>query len=59
MFCPKCGTKALDGAKFCQKCGAKLILDSDGVQPSAGIPTYVVEPQQASTMERPITEDAQ
>lgn len=58
MFCPKCGTKALDGAKFCQKCGAKLILDSDGVQPSAGIPTYVVEPQQASTMERPITEDA-
>ncbi len=24
MFCPKCGTKALDGAEFCQKCGAKL-----------------------------------
>ena len=27
MFCPKCGTKALDDAEFCQKCGAKLIAD--------------------------------
>ena len=59
MFCPKCGTKALDGAEFCQKCGAKLILDSDGVQPSAGIPTYVAEPQQTSVAERPITENTQ
>lgn len=59
MFCPKCGTKALDGAEFCQKCGAKLILDSDSVQPSAGISTPVVEPPQASSVEKPITEDAQ
>ena len=28
MFCPKCGTKALDGAGFCQKCGTKLIADA-------------------------------
>ena len=28
MFCPKCGTKALDGAEFCQKCGARLPADS-------------------------------
>lgn len=32
MFCPKCGTKALDGATFCQKCGAKLITDSAAQQ---------------------------
>lgn len=24
-YCPKCGTKTLEGAEFCQKCGAKLI----------------------------------
>lgn len=24
MFCPKCGTKNADGAKFCQKCGQPL-----------------------------------
>lgn len=33
MFCPKCGSKALDGATFCQKCGANLIVD-DTVQHS-------------------------
>lgn len=27
MFCPKCGTKAIEGADFCQKCGARLIKD--------------------------------
>lgn len=35
MFCPKCGTKAIDGAAFCQKCGAKLILDTPATQPVA------------------------
>lgn len=34
MFCPKCGTKALDGATFCQKCGAKLTA-GDTVQQAA------------------------
>ena len=24
MFCPKCGTKNVDGAKFCTGCGAPL-----------------------------------
>lgn len=33
MFCPKCGTKALDGALFCQKCGAKLIVDEPAAKP--------------------------
>lgn len=35
MFCPKCGTKALEGARFCQKCGAKLILDEPAAQSAA------------------------
>lgn len=43
MFCPKCGTKALDGATFCQKCGAKLIA-GDTVQ-QAAIPTPVRQTQ--------------
>lgn len=29
MFCPKCGTKAIEGADFCQKCGFKLIKDQE------------------------------
>ncbi len=34
MFCPNCGTKALDNAEFCQSCGAKLIGDAvDRKQP--------------------------
>lgn len=36
MFCPKCGTKSIDGSKFCSKCGTKLIVDTntkkEGVQ---------------------------
>lgn len=24
MFCPKCGSENLEGAKFCSKCGAEL-----------------------------------
>ena len=24
MFCPKCGTQAIDGTKFCRSCGADL-----------------------------------
>jgi zinc ribbon protein len=26
MFCPKCATKNLDGAKFCRSCGANVSL---------------------------------
>lgn len=29
MFCPKCGTKAIEGADFCQKCGTKLVKDHE------------------------------
>ena len=25
MFCPKCGTKNEDTARFCMKCGAQLV----------------------------------
>lgn len=32
MYCPKCGTKALDGAGFCQNCGIKLNADTPAVQ---------------------------
>jgi len=44
MFCPKCGTQALDGAGFCQKCGAKLIADAspeNPVQPEGKTPETV------------------
>jgi len=39
MFCPKCGTKAIEGADFCQKCGAKLIKDAPITQVSAAPPS--------------------
>ncbi len=29
MFCPNCGTKALDNAEFCQQCGAKLLAGAE------------------------------
>ncbi len=38
MFCPKCGTKALDDAEFCQKCGAKLIADTPVGQSASAHP---------------------
>lgn len=34
MFCPKCGSQAIDGAGFCQKCGAKLNVDDTAPQPA-------------------------
>ena len=43
MFCPKCGTKNVDGAKFCQKCGQPLTQSSaTGTQP---IPSTNPAPQ--------------
>lgn len=38
MFCPKCGTKSLDGATFCQECGAKLIVNDAEQQVAASTP---------------------
>ena len=43
MFCPKCGTKALDGAGFCQKCGTKLIADASA-QPATPNPANPTQP---------------
>jgi len=43
MFCPKCGTKALDGAGFCQKCGTKLIADASA-QPATPNPVSPTQP---------------
>lgn len=48
MFCQKCGTKALDGARFCQKCGAKLIVDDSAAQPAVESPVNSTN-QSAST----------
>lgn len=44
MFCPKCGSKALDGATFCQKCGAKLIVDDTVQQTDISTPTQQTQP---------------
>lgn len=36
MFCPECGTRNADGAKFCTECGTRLVTDQpNGPQPSA------------------------
>ena len=32
MFCPNCGTKALENAKFCMECGAKLPTQNTSTQ---------------------------
>lgn len=37
MFCPKCGTKVIEGAAFCQKCGEKLNFN-DTTQPAVDSP---------------------
>lgn len=44
MFCPKCGTQALDGATFCQKCGAKLIVGDTEQQAVASTPVRQTQP---------------
>lgn len=45
MFCPKCGTKALDGATFCQKCGAKLIVNDATQQAATSTPVQPTQSQ--------------
>lgn len=36
MFCPECGTRNADGAKFCTECGTRLVTDQPNEsQPSA------------------------
>ena len=41
MFCPKCGTKVLDGAEFCQKCGTKIVYEGTA---SKAQDTHTAEP---------------
>lgn len=53
MFCPKCGTKALDGAGFCQKCGAKLIVDDSAAHPAVESPANSTNPSASAPKEAP------
>lgn len=53
MFCPKCGTKALDGAGFCQKCGAKLTAN-DVTQKAPGTPIQQVPQTQSQPGSAPV-----
>jgi zinc-ribbon domain len=32
MYCPKCGSKAIDGQRFCKACGTNLELVSDALE---------------------------
>lgn len=48
MFCPKCGTKTVDGAKYCQTCGMNLAEDISAPPPS---PEPVSPPAAAPTPE--------
>lgn len=49
MYCPKCGTKVDDGARFCPKCGASLNTSVTGVTPSAGNKPLRMESTQKSS----------
>jgi len=41
MFCPKCGTENLEGAKFCSKCGAELGVSAKPSETSVGLSANV------------------
>lgn len=47
MFCRKCGTKNVDGAKFCINCGAELASPQPTPQPGAPVPPQATVPQAA------------
>ena len=64
MFCPTCGTKSADGAKFCPGCGGALGNGNVGVQavpmqqainaaPQQPVGQYRGEPQQVYTQGAP------
>lgn len=38
MFCPKCGTQAVDGTKFCRSCGADLEVVSAALTGKLALP---------------------
>jgi len=37
MFCPECGTKNEDGAKFCENCGTRLTVEENIAQTQATV----------------------
>ena len=49
MFCPKCGTKNADEAKFCVECGATLpsLPRASAAAPQAAVPQAAGTPQPA------------
>lgn len=48
MFCPECGTRNADGAKFCIECGTRLVTD----QPNEPQPSASPEPQPSAAPEK-------
>lgn len=48
MFCPECGTRNADGAKFCTECGTRLVTD----QPNGPQPSAAPEPQPSAAPEK-------
>lgn len=48
MFCPECGTRNADGAKFCTECGTRLVTD----QPNEPQPSAAPEPQPSAAPEK-------
>ena len=47
MFCMKCGTEVIEGAKFCPKCGAAIQQPQPQSTPSAGEETVTEQPKDA------------
>ena len=47
MFCMKCGTEVIEGAKFCPKCGAAIQQPQPQSAPSAGEETVTEQPKDA------------
>lgn len=48
MFCPECGTRNADGAKFCTECGTRLVT----VRPPEPQPSATPEPQPSAAPEK-------
>ena len=43
MYCPACGTKNDDNAKFCQSCGKSLLPETPAPVPQRPVPNYLVQ----------------
>jgi hypothetical protein len=49
MYCPRCATQNLEGAKFCRACGTNL--ESVALALAADAPTIVRNPHQVATVQ--------